>query len=76
MEHIRSFENLVNYDKSKTLKVFSKLLALFENLVNYDKSKTYLRQYLDYLLFENLVNYDKSKTTRAGEKVKVSLRTL
>ena len=34
------FENLVNYDKSKTSsnKIYS--TSEFENLVNYDKSKT------------------------------------
>ena len=37
--HLR-FENLVNYDKSKTPSVPIKLPASFENLVNYDKSKT------------------------------------
>ena len=35
-----TFENLVNYDKSKTNEDFHKPLGLFENLVNYDKSKT------------------------------------
>ena len=34
------FENLVNYDKSKTIYVFHYVIRLFENLVNYDKSKT------------------------------------
>ena len=34
------FENLVNYDKSKTIKVVKAGEGVFENLVNYDKSKT------------------------------------
>mgnify|MGYP000298429824 CR=1 FL=1 len=43
MLHIRftnSFENLVNYDKSKTSAMISLNISKFENLVNYDKSKT------------------------------------
>ena len=34
------FENLVNYDKSKTLHKHIGRYSRFENLVNYDKSKT------------------------------------
>ena len=34
------FENLVNYDKSKTSLVYTLMQMQFENLVNYDKSKT------------------------------------
>ena len=34
------FENLVNYDKSKTIAGFTVADLVFENLVNYDKSKT------------------------------------
>ena len=34
------FENLVNYDKSKTKCFFTLFVNTFENLVNYDKSKT------------------------------------
>ena len=34
------FENLVNYDKSKTVSSAESLNYAFENLVNYDKSKT------------------------------------
>ena len=34
------FENLVNYDKSKTGTFTNNALQSFENLVNYDKSKT------------------------------------
>ena len=34
------FENLVNYDKSKTDYLFLHIRNKFENLVNYDKSKT------------------------------------
>ena len=34
------FENLVNYDKSKTAGTTAKEASTFENLVNYDKSKT------------------------------------
>ena len=37
--HLR-FENLVNYDKSKTDKIKYSKERVFENLVNYDKSKT------------------------------------
>ena len=37
--HLR-FENLVNYDKSKTPFVSNIVTPEFENLVNYDKSKT------------------------------------
>ena len=37
--HLR-FENLVNYDKSKTAAIQDWITNLFENLVNYDKSKT------------------------------------
>ena len=56
------FENLVNYDKSKTIKTRAEYEKRFENLVNYDKSKTvFLSPFLPFL-FENLVNYDKSKT--------------
>ena len=40
MEKIK-FENLVNYDKSKTLYREHLADCVFENLVNYDKSKTY-----------------------------------
>ena len=36
----RRFENLVNYDKSKTAGQFKQSVSSFENLVNYDKSKT------------------------------------
>ena len=36
------FENLVNYDKSKTHKRHNRIHPPFENLVNYDKSKTIL----------------------------------
>ena len=42
--HLR-FENLVNYDKSKTLKFKLIHQFLFENLVNYDKSKTDIISY-------------------------------
>ena len=35
----QAFENLVNYDKSKTDKIYENVIQLFENLVNYDKSK-------------------------------------
>ena len=35
-----TFENLVNYDKSKTILVEKFIKSGFENLVNYDKSKT------------------------------------
>ncbi len=35
------FENLVNYDKSKTVVPRTYKDEEFENLVNYDKSKTY-----------------------------------
>ena len=38
-KHLR-FENLVNYDKSKTKMSEIRLNEEFENLVNYDKSKT------------------------------------
>ena len=34
------FENLVNYDKSKTTLSNELNVIEFENLVNYDKSKT------------------------------------
>ena len=34
------FENLVNYDKSKTYRRRFEYRLAFENLVNYDKSKT------------------------------------
>ena len=34
------FENLVNYDKSKTEEIIGAYAVWFENLVNYDKSKT------------------------------------
>ncbi len=34
------FENLVNYDKSKTSSSGNYFPVGFENLVNYDKSKT------------------------------------
>ena len=37
--HLR-FENLVNYDKSKTITMYCSAVRVFENLVNYDKSKT------------------------------------
>ena len=37
--HLR-FENLVNYDKSKTIQLYIFIRGMFENLVNYDKSKT------------------------------------
>ena len=37
--HLR-FENLVNYDKSKTITRPMEQMKGFENLVNYDKSKT------------------------------------
>ena len=39
--HLR-FENLVNYDKSKTMFGIYERITPFENLVNYDKSKTAL----------------------------------
>ena len=39
--HLR-FENLVNYDKSKTKSDCTNISFKFENLVNYDKSKTEL----------------------------------
>ena len=58
-----SFENLVNYDKSKTSPCVFLGFRKFENLVNYDKSKTKGIDELEKELFENLVNYDKSKTT-------------
>ena len=35
-----TFENLVNYDKSKTVLRSEVTVVQFENLVNYDKSKT------------------------------------
>ena len=56
------FENLVNYDKSKTVNTQSPYVAEFENLVNYDKSKTLWGMVIIGFMFENLVNYDKSKT--------------
>ena len=37
---LTQFENLVNYDKSKTTVVPIASAPGFENLVNYDKSKT------------------------------------
>ena len=37
---ISMFENLVNYDKSKTDFAQGICIEWFENLVNYDKSKT------------------------------------
>ena len=40
MKYYLEFENLVNYDKSKTDIVGTNIGMLFENLVNYDKSKT------------------------------------
>ena len=46
--HLR-FENLVNYDKSKTRRAPSGINAVFENLVNYDKSKTAAIQLLQSL---------------------------
>ena len=56
------FENLVNYDKSKTAALLGSSKLRFENLVNYDKSKTIeIIKYIEKQ-FENLVNYDKSKT--------------
>ena len=57
-----SFENLVNYDKSKTVITVGMHQRLFENLVNYDKSKTSDNVEIISNPFENLVNYDKSKT--------------
>ncbi|SCJ16325.1 Uncharacterised protein [uncultured Eubacterium sp.] len=39
-----SFENLVNYDKSKTITIKKNNVFMFENLVNYDKSKTLYRK--------------------------------
>ena len=39
-EQCIKFENLVNYDKSKTTIIRILTLKKFENLVNYDKSKT------------------------------------
>ena len=56
------FENLVNYDKSKTYITSSDWGTKFENLVNYDKSKTFTPIGTSKIEFENLVNYDKSKT--------------
>ncbi len=41
------FENLVNYDKSKTNKIQLEHSILFENLVNYDKSKTEVRETIE-----------------------------
>ena len=40
MKRLKLFENLVNYDKSKTLTALKLFMSQFENLVNYDKSKT------------------------------------
>ena len=59
--HLR-FENLVNYDKSKTSVLLKLVRGWFENLVNYDKSKTVCNNGTTFDVFENLVNYDKSKT--------------
>ena len=59
---IKAFENLVNYDKSKTFFASIAASSLFENLVNYDKSKTECSEFASKKEFENLVNYDKSKT--------------
>ncbi len=70
------FENLVNYDKSKTyyLRYFAR--KEFENLVNYDKSKTLNELLKHFLKFENLVNYDKSKTAAIQLLQSLGLRTL
>ena len=73
--HLR-FENLVNYDKSKTKRQAGQVSYLFENLVNYDKSKTLYRQFINEVEFENLVNYDKSKTQNSSLLKLYSLRTL
>ena len=73
--HLR-FENLVNYDKSKTVMECYELGFSFENLVNYDKSKTQSISVILYSLFENLVNYDKSKTLSTQARPINSLRTL
>ena len=35
------FENLVNYDNTKTIIVAFTSLSWFENLVNYDNTKTF-----------------------------------
>ena len=70
------FENLVNYDKSKTYFINTFSNDTFENLVNYDKSKTFFRLMKPEDEFENLVNYDKSKTVVGGFPWKGSLRTL
>ena len=65
--HLR-FENLVNYDKSKTKPSSNKYGLGFENLVNYDKSKTNIFHSCYKSKFENLVNYDKSKTLKKIQK--------
>ena len=70
------FENLVNYDKSKTHTKKSRTAIGFENLVNYDKSKTIFLMCGAIFLFENLVNYDKSKTKIGVKQNTVGLRTL
>ena len=70
------FENLVNYDKSKTCQGVMAGWELFENLVNYDKSKTVMPATVPLIAFENLVNYDKSKTIILIYFKKTSLRTL
>ena len=48
------FENLVNYDKSKTLALNDDMQSTFENLVNYDKSKTTLNSIRCYLSLRTL----------------------
>ena len=40
VSRVIKFENLVNYDKSKTINGDLNASYKFENLVNYDKSKT------------------------------------
>ena len=70
------FENLVNYDKSKTSLVPAAIVIVFENLVNYDKSKTFDVKTLTTSVFENLVNYDKSKTVVSLLNHLLCLRTL
>ena len=70
------FENLVNYDKSKTNIETLRAGAEFENLVNYDKSKTCIWQEWRICWFENLVNYDKSKTSINSPSSLHCLRTL
>ena len=73
--HLR-FENLVNYDKSKTMQMQKQYPKMFENLVNYDKSKTRKIYKKWNNKFENLVNYDKSKTAAIQLLQSLGLRTL